>query len=230
MPVLRSPLLKRIIVAASFAMCLTAPAHAIGPLGAMLINYIKQALTEKVVSYAKQKAMGVAGESLAGVPGAGMLGGMLGMGGLAQRPSLPPETEAALKASGLYDTNAAPLTDAEWNEYEQSIRTMAKAAGEEAEVPDIRQMRTMMASMPQMNGMLRAQLRMFQETKSEQAKMREAYAQMSEPERQEAVVELAKSFREQPAEYQPDMMRALRSDAFGMPEDMKQRLLVELKG
>ena len=109
---------------------------------------------------------------------------------------------------------------------------MAKAAGAGPdEIPDVRELRAGMANMPpQMIGMLRMQLRQFQEMKAEQAKMREAYAAMSEPERQEVVAELVKTFREQPAEYQPNAMQALQSDALGLPDDLKKRLMVALKG
>jgi hypothetical protein len=162
-----------------------------------------------------------------------MLGMVPGMAGLVPRPNMPPEAVAALKASGFYDTNAEPLTDAEWDEYEQTVTMMAKAGGTEDEVPDMRNMRNMramVAGMPQMSGMLRMQLQQFRETKVEQARMREVYAQMSEPERQEVVAELVKNFREQPPEYQPSAMMVLTSDVLGLPEDLKQRLTVALKG
>jgi hypothetical protein len=201
-----------------------------GPLAAILISYVKQALKEKIIAYAKDKAMGVARDAMGGVPGASMLAMVPGMAGFAPRPGMPPEAEASLKAAGFYDTNAKPLTDAEWDEYEKFVTTMAKAGGEDVEVPDIRQMRTMAAQMPQMAGMLRMQLQLFQGVNAEQAKMREAYEQMSEPERQEAVDELVKTFREQAPEDQPSTMRVLESDALGLPEDLKQRLLVALKG
>jgi hypothetical protein len=51
-------------------------------LAAIVIGYVKQALKEKLIAYAKEKAMGLAGEALADVPGAGMLGMMPGMGGV----------------------------------------------------------------------------------------------------------------------------------------------------
>ncbi|TCS33715.1 hypothetical protein EDC30_1155 [Paucimonas lemoignei] len=220
--------MKRALVVASLAMALASPAHAVGPLGAILLSYVKQALKEKIVSYAKEQATGLVRDSLAGTPGGSMLAMVPGMGGFAPRPGMPPEAIAALKASGVYDTNAAPLTDAEWEEYEQTITRMAKAAGNEDDVPDVRQMRAMMASMPQMSGVLRMQLQTFREVKSEQARMRQAYADMSEAERQEVVAELVKNFREQSPEDQPAAMRVLKSDALGLPEDLTQRLLVAL--
>jgi hypothetical protein len=220
---------KRILVIASLAICLAAPAHAVGPLGAILISYVKQALKDKIVAYAREQASGVIGESLAGVPGAGMLAMVPGMAGFAPQPGMPPEAAAALKASGFYDTHAEPMTDAEWDEYEQTVTMMAKAGGMEDDVPDVRHIRTMMAGMPQMSGIFRMQLQQFREMKAEQARMREAYAQMSEPERQEVVAELVKTFREQPAEYQPNAMMVLNSDALGLPVDLRQRLIVALK-
>jgi hypothetical protein len=221
---------KRIFVVAALAVCLATPAHAVGPLAAIVIGYVKQALKDKLIAYAKEKAMGLAGEALADVPGAGMLGMLPGMGRVLPRPGMPADAQAALQAAGFHDTNAQPLTDAEWKEYEQTITLMARAAGgEEADTPDVGEMRNALASMPQFNGMIRMQLRQFQEMKAEQAKMRDAYAAMPEAERQEVVAELVKSFHEQPAEFQPNALQVLNSDALGLPDDLKQRLLAALK-
>jgi hypothetical protein len=222
---------KRTLAVATLAICLATPAYAIGPLGAIVIGYVKQALKDRIVAYAKEKAMGLAGEALGDVPGAGMLGLLPGMGGAVARPAMPAQAQAALQAAGFNDTNAQPLSDAEWKEYAQTVTMMAKAAGAgDDEVPDVGDMRAALAAMPQMNGMIRMQLTQFQEMKAEQARMREAYAGMAEAERQEVVAELVKSFREQPAEYQPNAMQVLKSDALGLPDDLKQRLLAALKG
>ncbi|SNT35458.1 hypothetical protein SAMN06265795_12819 [Noviherbaspirillum humi] len=222
--------MKRAFVVASLVLCFMAPAAAVGPLASIVIGYVKQALKEKVIAYAKEQASGFIGDSLAGVPGASMLGLVPGMAGLAPRPGMPAEATAALKAAGFYDTSAKPLSDAEWDEYEQTISMMAKAGGmEDDDVPDVKRMRTMTASMPQMSGMLRMQLQQFREMKAEQARMREAYAQMPEAERQEVVAELVKNFREQPPEVQPNAMKVLESDALGLPEDLRRRLLAVLK-
>jgi hypothetical protein len=221
---------KRTLAVASLSICLATPAHAVGPLGAILLGYVKQALREKAIAYAKQQAMGAVGDSLGSVPGAGMLGMVPGMAGFAPRPGMPAEAAAALKASGFYDTNAEALSDAEWDEYEQTVTMMVNAGGAQQEAPDLRQMRAMAGSMPQMSGILRMQLQQFREMKTEQARMREAYAQMSEPERQEVVAEIVKNVHEQPPEYQPSAMTALGSDALGLPEDLKRRLAQALKG
>ncbi len=221
---------KRTLAVAALAICLATPAHAVGPLAAIVIGYVKQALKEKVIAYAKEKAMGLAGEALADVPGAGMLGMLPGMGGMMARPAMGADARAALQAAGFNDTSAQPLSDAEWTEYEQTVAMMAKAAGgDDAEVPDVAGMRTALAAMPQMHGMIRMQLQQFQEMKAEQARMRDAYAAMPEAERQEVVAELVKTFREQPDEYRPQALRVLHSDALGMPDDLKQRLLAALK-
>lgn len=223
--------MKRLLLASSLAvcLCLAIPAQAVGPLGAILIGYVKQALKDKVIAYAREQASGLVRNALGDVPGAGMLAMVPGMAGFAPQPGMPAEAMATLKASGFYDTSAKPLSDAEWDEYEQTVTTMAKAGGDEEDMPDMRQMRAMMAEMPQMSGMLRMQLQQFREMKAEQAKMREVYAQMSEPERQEVMAELVRAFREQPAEYQPSAMMALESGALGLPEDLQRRLLVALK-
>lgn len=221
--------MKRTLTVAALAICLATPAHAVGPLAAIVIGYVKQALKEKVIAYAKEKALGLAGDALADVPGAGMLGLLPGMGGAMARPSMPADAKAALQAAGFNNTNAPPLTDAEWKEYEQTVTMMAKAAGgDDADVPDVAAMRAAMAAMPQMNGMIRMQLQQFQEMKAEQAKMRDAYAAMPEGERQEVVAELVKAFREQPAEDQPNALHVLQSDALGLPDDLKRRLLTAL--
>lgn len=220
------------LVVAALAVSLATPAYAVGPLAAIVIGYVKQALKEKLIAYAKEKAMGLAGEALADVPGAGMLGMMPGMGGLRPRPGMSSSATASLQAAGFNDTSAKPFTDAEWEEYEQTVTMTAKAAGAGPdEMPDIAELRAGMANMPpQMIGMLRTQLRQFQEMKAEQAKMREAYAAMPEQERREVVAELVKTIREQPLEYQPNALLALQSDALGLPDDLKRRLLVALKG
>jgi uncharacterized membrane protein YeaQ/YmgE (transglycosylase-associated protein family) len=219
--------LKRIIAMVSLAaaLCAALPAHAVGPLGAIVIGYLKQALKEKMVAYAKEQAGGMIGESLAGVPGASMLGLVPGMAGFAPKPTMPTEAVAALKAAGFNDVQAKPLTDAEWDEYAQTIAMMAKAADSDEEAPDINRMRMMMTSIPQMSGMLRMQLQQFREMKAEQARMREAYARMSEAERQEIVVEMAKTLQEQPVEDRPQALRILTSEVLGLPDDLKRRLL-----
>ena len=224
--------MKRTLVVAALAVSLATPAYAVGPLAAIVIGYVKQALKEKLIAYAKEKAMGLAGEALADVPGAGLLGMMPGMGGFRPRPGMSSAATASLQAAGFNDTGAQPFTDAEWAEYEETVIMMAKAAGAGPDdMPDVAELRAGMANMPpQMIGMLRMQLRQFQEMKAEQAKMREAYAAMPEQERQEVVAELVRTFREQPVEYQPNAMQVLQSDALGLPDDLKKRLLVALKG
>jgi hypothetical protein len=219
--------LKRIIAMVSLAAALgvAMPAQAVGPLGTIVISYLKQALKEKMVAYAKEQAGDMIGQSLAGVPGAEMLGLVPGMAGFAPKPTMPAEAAAVLKAAGFNDTHAKPLTDAEWDEYAQTVALMANAASKDEEIPDVNQMRMMMTSMPQMSGMLRMQLQQFREIKAEQTRMREAYAQLSEAERQEVVVELAKTLREQPAEDKPHALRVLTSEALGLPDDLKRRLL-----
>jgi enoyl-CoA hydratase/carnithine racemase len=223
---------KRTLVVAALAVSLATPAYAVGPLAAIVIGYVKQALKEKLIAYAKEKAMGLAGEALADVPGAGLLGMMPGMGGFRPRPGMSSAATVSLQAAGFNDTGAQPFTDAEWAEYEETVIMMAKAAGAGPDdMPDVAELRAGMANMPpQMIGMLRMQLRQFQEMKAEQAKMREAYAVMPEQERQEVVAELVRTFREQPVEYQPNAMQVLQSDALGLPDDLKKRLLVALKG
>lgn len=220
--------MKRTLAVATLAICLATPAHAVGPLAAIVIGYVKQALKDKIIAYAKEKAMGLAGEALGEVPGAGMLG-MLPGASRAIRPAMPADAQAALQAAGFNNTNAQPLSDAEWKEYEQTMTTMARAAGGgDDDVPDIGEMRTALANVPQFNGMIRQQLEQFREIKAEQAKMREAYAAMPEAERQEVVAELVKAFREQSTEGQPNAMLALKSDALGLPDDLKRRLLAAL--
>lgn len=220
--------MKRTLAVATLAICLATPVHAVAPLAAIVISYVKQALKDKVIAYAKEKAMGLAGEALGDVPGAGMLGMLPGVG-RAIRPAMPADAQAALQAVGFNNTQAQPLSDAEWKEYEQTVTMMARAAGAQGDdVPDVGEMRAALAGMPQFNGMIRQQLEQFREMKAEQAKMREAYAAMAEADRQEVVAELVKSFREQSAEDQPYALQALKSDALGLPDDLKRRLLAAL--
>ncbi|TFW06117.1 hypothetical protein E4K72_10565 [Oxalobacteraceae bacterium OM1] len=222
--------MKRAVVIAVTALCLATPAHAVGPLAAILIDYVKQRVKEQVIAYAKSQLRDAMGDSLSGVPGLGMLAAVApgAFGGMAPRPSMSPEAMAALKSTGMFDTNAQPLTDAEWKEYENTVVTMAAAAGAD-EAPDIGHMRAMLTQMPQMSGMVRQQLNQFREIKAEQAHMREVYAQMSEAERQETVDELVKNFKETPVEYQPQAKIAMQSDALGLPDDLKRRLAVALQ-
>ena len=117
------------LVVAALAVSLATPAYAVGPLAAIVIGYVKQALKEKLIAYAKEKAMGLAGEALADVPGAGLLGMMPGMGGFRPRPGMSSAATASLQAAGFNDTGAQPFTDAEWAEYEETVIMMAKAAG-----------------------------------------------------------------------------------------------------
>ncbi len=222
--------MKRKLAVALLAISLAAPAYAVAPLAAIVISYVKQALKEKLIAYAKDKASGLAGEALADVPGAGMLGLVPGMAALAPRPTMSAANSALLQQAGFNDTAAQPLSEVEWKEYEDSIALMMKAAPEGEEAPDIGAMRAAMASMPpQFHGMLRMQLRQFHQMKKEQAEMRQAYAGMSEAERQEVVAELSKSFRELSAEDRPNAVRVLQSGALGLPDDLARRLLQVLK-
>lgn len=221
--------MKKTLVIASMALFLALPAQAAGPLAAILIGYVKQALKEKMIAYAREQATGLAGEALAGMPGGGMLAMMPGMAGLAPRPTMPSAAVEALQASGFQDRNAAPLTDAEWDEYEQTMRQMASAGGGEDEMPDLSQLRAAGAGLPQFAGMLRVQLQQFRDMKAEQARMRQAYADMAEPERQEVVAELVRTVREQPPQEQAVALRVLQSDALGLPEALKERLATALR-
>lgn len=220
--------MKRAAIVLACALAFATPAHAVGPLAAILIEYVKQAVKEKVVSYAKEQLMGGLSEAVGGMPGMGMLAMMPGAAGVMRaRPSLPPEAMASLQASGMFDANAQPLSDEEWREYEQTLKTMAEAGG--GELPDLGSMRAMLMQMPQMTGIVRNSLNQFREMKDEQEHMREVYAQMSESERQETVAELVKNFRESPPEYQPQALHALQSEALGLPEDLQWRLLAALQ-
>src|SRR5262245_21454438 len=133
--------MKRPLIAISLAICLAAPVHAVVPLAGIVIGYVKEALKEKLIAYAKQKAREAVRDSLSDVPGAGLLALVPGMDGFVPRPQMPPEALATLEASGFRDANAAPLSDAEWAEYEQAVTAMARAAGPDDEVPDVKQMR-----------------------------------------------------------------------------------------
>lgn len=228
MAALRKPALKKHLVIASITLFLAMPGQAAGPLAAILIGYVKQALKEKMIAYAKEQASGLAGEALARMPGGGMLAMMPGMAGLAPRPSMSPEAVDTLKAAGFYERNAAPLTNAEWDEYEQTVRQMASAGGSEDDMPDLSRLRAAGAGMPQLAGMLRVQLQQFRDMKAEQARMRQAYVDMTEPDRQEVVAELVRTVREQPPQEQAVAIRVLQSDALGLPQDLKQRLSTAL--
>jgi len=215
---------KRKLAIAVLAISLATPAFAVAPLVAMVITYAKQVLKDKLVSYAKEKATAMLGDSLADVPGAGMLGLLPGMP--APRPSLSAENTALLQDAGFNDTSAKPFTDADWAEYQEYIDTMYKAAPPGAEKPDFSGMRAAMGSMPpQFTGMLRMQLTQYRQMKAERAEMQKAYAEMTEPQRQEVVTELLKTFREVPADEQPYAMQTLKSGALGLPDDLTQRLL-----
>lgn len=216
--------MKRKLAIAVLAISLTAPAYSVAPLVAIVISYAKQALKDKLISYAKQKASDMLGDSLADVPGAGMLGLVPGMP--AARPTMSAENLALLQGAGFNDTSAKPFTDADWAEYQEYIDTMYKAAPEGTEKPDFSSMRADMSQMPpQFIGMLRAQLTQFQQMKAERAEMQKAYAEMTEPQRQEVVAELVKTFREVPADERPYAVQALKSGALGLPDDLVQRLL-----
>ena len=222
--------MKRKLAVALLALSLATPAFAVAPLAAIVINYAKQALKQRLVAYAKDKAASLVGDALSDVPGAGMLAMVPGMAAYAPRPAMSAGNSALLEQAGFNDTQAAPLSDAEWKEYEESMAMMMKAAPEGAETPDIGEMRAAMADAPpQFHGMLRAQLRQFQQMKKERAEMLQAYARMSEAERQEVVAELSKSFHELSADERPHAARALESGALGLPDDLAQRLLQVLK-
>jgi hypothetical protein len=221
---------KRKLAVALLALSLATPAFAVAPLAAIVISYVKQALKERLVAYAKDKAASLVGEALSDVPGAGMLAMVPGMAAYAPRPAMSAGNSALLEQAGFNDAKAAPLSDAEWKEYEESMAMMMKAAPEGAEMPDIGEMRTAMADAPpQFHGMLRAQLRQFQQMQQERAEMQQAYARMSEAERREVVAELSKSFHELSADERPHAARALESGALGLPDDLAQRLLQVLK-
>jgi hypothetical protein len=221
---------KRAIVIAATVLCLAAPAHAVGPLAAIFIAYAKQMIKEKMIAYAKGKAMGLISDGMGEMPGMGMLSTIVPgvVGGAAARPSLPNEARDALQAAGLFDTNAQPLSDEEWAELEQTQKAMASAAGPDAKAPDLASMREMLKQSPQLAGVARALFGQFHAIRTEQQRMKELYDQMPENERQEVADELVKSFRESPVEDQPQMRRVLQSDALGWPDDLRQRILAAL--
>ena len=222
--------MKRTLLVAATALCLAVtPAYAVGPLAAILIGYAKQAIKERITSYAKGKLMGALSENLKDVPGAGLLGLVPGAAGVAPRPSLPAETMASLQSSGVCDKDARPLTDAEWKEYGDEVTRMAKAAGAGAEdTPDIAEMRAQVAQAPELSGMVRASLNQFRSIRAEQARMRELYARMPEGERAEVVAEMLKTVRDLPEDERPQARDVLLGDALGLHEDLRKRLAAAL--
>ena len=223
--------MKRTLLVAATALCLAVtPAYAVGPLASILIAYAKQAIKERITSYAKGKLMGAFSDSLKDMPGSGMLAGLVpGAGGVAPRPSLPAETMASLQSSGVFDKDARPLTDAEWKEYGDEVTRMAKAAGAGAEdTPDIAEMRAQVAQAPELSGMVRASLNQFRSIRAEQARMRELYARMPEGERAEVVAEMLKTVRDLPEDERPQARDVLLGDALGLHEDLRKRLAAAL--
>ncbi|TFZ08640.1 hypothetical protein [Ramlibacter humi] len=222
---------KRTLVVLATAICLAAPAHAFGPLAGILINYAKQALKEKLISYAKGKAREAIAGALGDVPGAGALGAIAPglLGGMAPRPTLSKEAQAALETAGVFDKNAKPPTEEEWKEFEQTMARMATAGGPDAEMPDLAAMRANLKEHPELAGMVRALFGQMHAIRTEQERMAQLYEQMPEDQRQEVVAELVKTVREAPAADQPQMKLVLESDALGWPEDLKERVLAASK-
>jgi hypothetical protein len=227
--------LKRSLVALAAACVLGAaslaasPAFAVGPLAAILIGYAKQALKERLLAYAKEQVGGRLAASMGDAPGAlsAFVPGILG--GAAPRPALPGETRAMLESSGLLDRHAAPLTDADWKELEDTVTLMAREAGAPPdEVPDIAELRASVAQAPELTGMVRRMLDQFRAVRAEQARMRELYEQMPEPQRQEVVAELVRTVREAPPELQPQARRMLQGESLGLAPDLKRRLAAAL--
>lgn len=220
--------IRRLSLALALAACLAAtqPVQAAGPLATIVLGYVKDAIKDAIVSKVRGAVTDALNERLADVPGIGILGmlvpelgiGVPGMGA----PRLSKEASAALNASGLMDADAKPLTDKEWQEYERYVRTKVEVGEEEA--AELAEMRAAMKDMPQMAGLVRSQLATFRELDQEQARMREAYAQMSEAERQEVAAETLKTIRELPAEEQAQARAAIDSPALGLPEDLRNRI------
>ena len=134
-----------------------------------------------------------------------------------------------LESSGLLDRHAAPLTDADWKELEDTVTLMAREAGAPPdEVPDIAELRASVAQAPELTGMVRRMLDQFRAVRAEQARMRELYEQMPEPQRQEVVAELVRTVREAPPELQPQARRMLQGESLGLAPDLKRRLAAAL--
>lgn len=219
--------LAPLLCATALVASLVQPAHAMGPLASIVVAYVKQAIKEKVVGYARQELAGALSERMGNVPGSGLLAGAVPGARAAQRaPTLPPEAMESLRAAGLLDTNPKPLTEQDWQDYGRIVGKMAAGAGGDA--PDIRQMREMVAASPQLAGLVRAQLGQFRDIEDEQARMRDAYEKMGDGERQEVVAELVKALRDVPEEDREQARSAMDSEALGLPEDLKRRLAAAL--
>ena len=230
-------LMKRLLPAVlAAALCVSAPAYAVGPLATILISYLKQSIKDQVVAYAKGHVTGALRQDMGmGMPAVGMNpGAMAGtmtpeqMEALSRQQGVSPEAVAMMRSAGLFDTGAKPLTDAEWSEYEGMLKTMASAAGED-DMPDFDSMRATVHGMPQMAGFIRASLNQFREMKREQAEMRKAYEQMPESDRTAVVEEMTKEYRAMPDEYKAGYVRAIGGDIFGLHSDQQARLLAAVR-
>ncbi len=104
--------MKRKFAITVLAVSLTAPANAVAHQVAMVITYVKQALKDKLISYAKQKAL----DMLSLVPGMP-----------APRSAISAENTALLQAAGFNDSGAKPFSDADWAEYQECVDSMYKS-------------------------------------------------------------------------------------------------------
>lgn len=223
--------MKRITLALILAACLVQPASAASPLVAIVLDYVKEAVKDAVISHVRSKVTSAINERLPNSPALALLGALvpeLGVGPGHGVPTLPPEAAAAMKASGLMDAEATPLTEQEWQAYERIVMGMSGPGSDVA--ADLAQMRSSLAEMPQMAGLVRMQLDLFREIDEDQARMREAYAQMSEAERQQVVDEMLTTLKELSAEEQVQARAAIDSPALGLPEDLRDRLKAATAG
>jgi hypothetical protein len=227
--------MKRQLSILLLALCLCTPAHAIAPLAAIVLAYVKNAVKEKAIGIIKEQVE-------KNVPGGQFLVALANSGGnpmalfsawqnVAMTVGRVAAEAKIADARGTFDKltagDSSPLTEIDWKDYAALLR---KASGSDTETAEgIAEMRVSLKEHPEMNAVVRNTLNRMREMARARKEAFEAYAGMTEAERAEIVAAFVADYRKLTGEERDACKQALADGSMELPGDLAPRLLAAVR-
>jgi hypothetical protein len=225
--------MKKPIIVLLLCLGFAVPAHAVGPLAFMLINYLKQSVKDAVVGHVKNQIIGSIAKMAASSGAEKLMAAHSGpitkeqMALIKSSPGYSEEIFNQLSAAGIFETSKDLISDAEWDEFENLTRRM-QSSGEDVGL-DMEKMRATVKSMPQMSIGIRLALTQLREMEKDKTDALQAYAAMNSSERSEVIASLSSEYRQWGEQDQSAYKKMLKGGATGLPDDLKKELLEKLQ-
>lgn len=227
--------MKRKLSVLVLALCLCTPAHAIAPVAAILLAYVKDAVKQKAISIIKEQVS-------KNVPGGQFLVALANSGGNPmalfsawQNVALTAGRVAAeaqiADAQAFYakatSGDRSPLTEQDWKDYAALMR---KASASEAEIAEgLADMRATAKERPETNALVRNMLNQIREMERGRREAFESWAKMTEAERGEIVAAFVADYRLLNSDEREACRMALADGSMELPPELMARLLTAVK-